>query len=98
MMSECFKELDADKSGTVDARELLEAVEMVDMHEADGWENAAGSCKGCMGGCLRFWCCCHGLKALYCGKMAKEPTLKPHKGRDDHLLAHISSEVAVALV
>lgn len=35
MMSECFKELDADKSGTVDVRELLEAVEMVDMHEAD---------------------------------------------------------------
>ena len=35
MMSECFKELDADKSGTVDVRELLEAVQMVDMYEPD---------------------------------------------------------------
>ena len=35
MMTECFKELDRDKSGTVDAKELLEAVEEVDMFEAD---------------------------------------------------------------
>ena len=27
----------------------------LDMNEADGCENVAGPCKGCMGGCWRFW-------------------------------------------
>eukprot|EP01083_Nonionella_stella_P056574 148888_1 len=37
-----------------------------------------GSCgvvKGCCGGCASYWCCCKGLREIYCGRVTSNQTV-----------------------
>jgi hypothetical protein len=29
---------------------------------------------GCMSGCGAFWCCCQGVRVIYCGNQTSEET------------------------
>ena len=31
-----------------------------------------GPCVGCATGCFYFWCCCRGLRVVYCGEHSSE--------------------------
>ena len=62
----------------------------LDLHEDDGCQqHQLGPAKGCTYGCYRYWCCCQGVRALYCGKVAAKQTVKPSTGRDDGMLQQI---------
>ena len=36
-----------------------------------------GPVIGCIGGCTSFWCCCMGVRTIYCGNVTKERTENP---------------------
>eukprot|EP00730_Choanoeca_flexa_P020378 TRINITY_DN9956_c0_g3_i3.p3 TRINITY_DN9956_c0_g3~~TRINITY_DN9956_c0_g3_i3.p3 ORF type:complete len:135 (+),score=18.80 TRINITY_DN9956_c0_g3_i3:1025-1429(+) len=44
----------------------------LDVREDDG---SCGVVKGCMLGCAEYWCCCQGIRTIYCGhRTSKELT------------------------
>jgi hypothetical protein len=65
----------------------------LDLHEDDGCRRHAGPAVGCAYGCFLYWCCCEGVRALYCGKVATKKTLEPHTGRDDGMLQSVAAWV-----
>eukprot|EP00457_Paulinella_chromatophora_P006334 gb/GEZN01006352.1/.p1 GENE.gb/GEZN01006352.1/~~gb/GEZN01006352.1/.p1 ORF type:complete len:469 (+),score=76.51 gb/GEZN01006352.1/:48-1454(+) len=48
----------------------------LDVRETDG---CAGPAKGCCVGCLRFYCCCEGARALLCYKISDHRTIAAKK-------------------
>merc|ERR1712196_537318 len=49
----------------------------LDIHEDAG---CIGPCKGCVGGCLSYYCCCAGCIALCCGKESDDKTVDVSSG------------------
>ena len=67
----------------------------LDLYEEDSCpRHNIGPAKGCFFGCLKFWLCFAGCKALYCGKIADKKTAKPREGKDDDFLDHITVGVS----
>ena len=44
-------------------------------------EGSLGVCKGCVGGCCHYWCCCAGVSTLYFGHESTEVTLDAKESR-----------------
>ena len=64
----------------------------LDAREADGRvRHFCGPCVGCSFGCLSFWCCCRGCRALYFDVRAEDATLEVSgvAARDDDLLGTV---------
>ena len=76
--------------GTVDICNRSTGIDdmRLDMNEE---QNCLGPCKGCMWGCTKYWCMCHGARNLWGGRKhtGTEATLKAEKIRTDGVLTKI---------
>ena len=76
--------------GTVDICNRSTGIDdlRMDMNEEQG---CAGAFTGCLWGCTKFWCMCHGARGVWGGRKhtGTEATLETEEFHDDGVLSKI---------